>query len=211
MCGSAGALPHKWRSSELEPDAGVHHRWHPAVHRTDDLLAGDHLDRSRPARADDARQRRIGPIGHRAGARTTRSRPTVRPPVPSQDGRFARHRQREATVPRRSPVRQSTSGPVARLLPNLVAEARPSAQAGTVAAGAFSWTDTLAGARGANCCICSESAGSMPSVATCVPRRRWHPAMQHGLRCRFSSSAGRVCSGNGSGGDAASVRASPGR
>ena len=109
------------------------------------------------------------------------------------------------------PLRQSTSGPVARLLPNLVAEARPSAQAGTVAAGAFSWTDTLAGARGANCCICSESAGSMPSVATCVPRRRWHPAMQHGLRCRFSSSAGRVCSGNGSGGDAASVRASPGR
>ena len=40
-CGSAGALPHQYPQSELEPGACVHHRCFPAVDRADDLLRGD--------------------------------------------------------------------------------------------------------------------------------------------------------------------------
>ena len=40
-CGSAVALPQKFRPSELKARAGVHHRCFPAVYRADDLLRGD--------------------------------------------------------------------------------------------------------------------------------------------------------------------------
>jgi hypothetical protein len=63
-CGSAGALPQNWRSSELEAGAGVHHRCLAAVHRADDLLRGDplqvragHRELSVPELTLDQRQR----------------------------------------------------------------------------------------------------------------------------------------------------------